>query len=126
MPESHAQKALIISDDDVVLDLLCILLRRRGMTVSSAETKAEAAVELAEKQFCCIIADARAVAPESRAFLAGAVPAVPLILVVDARHSGPDDFPRLSPCALIRPPFDFAEIDRCLNAAGIPHLQEIA
>ena len=119
-PEAGLECAqvLVLSDDDVVRDLLAVVLKQQRMTIRIAGHADEALAALREQRIELVFVDVRPTAIESRRFLdqAPANGRARWIFIADAEEAG--DLLGRKPAAWLQPPFEAEAIREALQQAG--------
>jgi CheY-like chemotaxis protein len=126
---STDSRILVVDDDLAIRNLLCAVLRRRGLEVEPAENGAEALAKLAERPYAVILLDLMMPLVDGHLFLQRLAELQldprPVVLVISA--SDESDFRKLergSVSAIIRKPFDIMEladlVSACVGSDWVP------
>jgi CheY-like chemotaxis protein len=124
-------RILVVDDDQAIRNLLCAVLRRRGLEVDPAEHGAEALAMLGERPYAVILLDLMMPLVDGHLFLQRLaelrLDPRPVVLVISA--SDESDFRKLergSVSAIIRKPFDIMELADLVSACvGSGHLPSV-
>lgn len=115
------RRILVVDDDQAIRNLLCAVLRRRGLEVDVAENGAEGLGMLADRSYGIILLDLMMPLVDGHLFLRRLqdlkIEPRPIVLVISA--SDESDFRKLergSVSAIIRKPFDIFELAELVGA----------
>ncbi len=133
MNSSTEPRILVVDDDQAIRDLLCAVLRRRGLEVEFAENGARGLEMLAERPYAIILLDLMMPLVDGHIFLRKLqdleLEPRPIVLVISA--SDESDFRKLergSVSAIIRKPFDIFEVadlvGTCFGSLGDSNPEE--
>lgn len=122
MTDSTAHRILVVDDDQAIRNLLCAVLKRRGLEVDYAENGADGLARLAERPYALLLLDLMMPLVDGHMFLQSLrdmeLQPRPVVLVISA--SDESDLRRLergSVSAIIRKPFDIFELADLVEAS---------